>query len=115
MRGSYSVSWTVWPVVVPRKVKKSAQVHRSESWRVTGYGGLREIGHSLAKHRNVEKMEAIYSSIVPYVPREFTSDPIYAKPDDEQLEGAKTLQRARREAREEAKKSAHPSETNARK
>ncbi|EGZ12224.1 hypothetical protein PHYSODRAFT_516866 [Phytophthora sojae] len=95
-------------VVVCKKGPESELVEISLSRRFDGIFTTKEkVQRMMTDHietlsppvRNTEKIAQMYHNIKPYVPAEFQSDPLYAKPSEQEGEDAKSRKQARREHR----------------
>ncbi|EGZ06527.1 hypothetical protein PHYSODRAFT_531280 [Phytophthora sojae] len=95
-------------VVVCKKGPESEPVAISLSRQIDGIFTTKEkVQRMMTGHietlsppvRNTEKIAQMYHNIRPYVPAEFQSDPLYAKPSEQEGEDAKSRKQARREHR----------------
>ncbi|EGZ07874.1 hypothetical protein PHYSODRAFT_527304 [Phytophthora sojae] len=95
-------------VVVCKKGPESEPVEISLSRQIDGIFTTKEkVQRMMTDHietlsppvRNTEKIAQMYHNIRPYVPAEFQSDPLYAKPSEQEGEDAKSRKQARREHR----------------
>ncbi|EGZ23881.1 hypothetical protein PHYSODRAFT_484866 [Phytophthora sojae] len=95
-------------VVVCKKGPESEPVEISLSRQIDGIFTTKEkVQRMMTDHiktlsppvRNTEKIAQMYHNIRPYVPAEFQSDPLYAKPSEQEGEDAKSRKQARRKHR----------------